>query len=182
MATTLDSKKSVRLPTFDGKKENYQYWWWCFKSYAGMYGFAACLKTTAETHLPNTEDEVLDGESTQGKQKINARRRNQAAIANLSLSFDSEQLMSFVYRSVTAEFPGGLAWRVVEALEKKYRPADTMSKVHLRQEMVKVSMKTGEDPATIFNQLCKLENMYKVAILEEDKIAIVISAVQMSTR
>ena len=56
-----------------------------------MYGFTACLKTTGKQDLPTNEDDVLDAGTANGKLQIAARRRNQAAIANLSLSFDSEQ-------------------------------------------------------------------------------------------
>ncbi len=54
-------------------------------------------------------------------------------MANLSMAFTSEKgKMGLVYKAMTPEWPGGLAYLVVEALNKKYRPQGTITRVKLR--------------------------------------------------
>ena len=61
--------------------------------------------------------------------------------------------MGLVYKSMTAEWPEGVAYLVVELMMKKYKPQDTITRVELRQKLIKVSMKKGQDPSTIFEQI-----------------------------
>ena len=62
-----------------------------------------------------------------GKLKVLAIRRNGVAMANLSMAFTSEGKMGLVYKAMTPEWPGGLAYLVMEALNKKYHPQDNQN-------------------------------------------------------
>jgi hypothetical protein len=54
---------------------------------------------------------------------------------------------------VTKDWPGGLAYLVVQGFMKKYRPVDTISKVEIQQQLNRITMKRGLDPALLFEQL-----------------------------
>jgi hypothetical protein len=45
-------------------------------------------------------------------------------------------------------------------LNKKFRPNDMMSMVELRQQLNKVVMKKGSDPAILFETLAAIEDTY----------------------
>ena len=77
-------------------------------------------------------------------------------MANLSMAFTSEGSMGLIYKAMTPDWPGGLAYLVVEQLFKKYQPQDTVTRVELRQMLSKVRMKKGVDPATLFEQLASI--------------------------
>ena len=81
-------------------------------------------------------------------------------MANLSMAFTSEGTMGLVYKAMTPDWPGGLTYLVTEALNKKYRPQDTITRVELRQKLNKVAMKKNQDPATLFEQVSSIENQY----------------------
>ena len=51
---SLESKGEIRMlkvPTFDGKEENYQWWWLLFKAYLKLARFKKDIATVPETDL-----------------------------------------------------------------------------------------------------------------------------------
>ena len=62
---------------------------------------------------------------------------------------------------------------------KKYKPQDTITRLELHQKLNKVSMKKGQDPSAIFEQLSSIKNQYNAPgkqIEEGDLIAVVLDA------
>jgi hypothetical protein len=172
-------EKTVKLPTFDGERKNFHVWWMRFKAYATVYKFSAALKEGGEADLPKTEDDVLDETKSDEKRKADARKRNGVAMANFAMAFTTESQMGMIYKAVTTEYPGGLAHLVVQALFKKYEPDDKITRVEMREQLTKVSMKAHQDPTTLFEQISAIQNRYNNAsrkIDEEDLIAVILKA------
>jgi len=173
------SEKSVRLPTFDGEHKKFQLWWTRFKAYAMVYKFSEALIVGGEAYLPGGEGTTIDETTEDGKKQALAKKRNAIAVANLSMAFTTEGTMGIIYKSMTSEWPSGLAHLVVASLMKKYRPQDTITRVELRQMLNRVSMKKNQDPATLFEQLSSIENQYNAPgkkIDEGDLIAVILDA------
>jgi NurA-like 5'-3' nuclease len=171
--------KLLRLPLFDGKHEKFQVWWTQLEAYAGVFGFLAALKPGGEHTMPATDATVINKTTTSGKAEAAAKKQNAIAVANLAMSFTMDGTMALIYKSKTANWPNGLAWKIAEALKKKYQPQDTMTRVEVRHQLDKIIMKKDADPATLFEQLNSIENRYNTAtrkIEEEDLIAVVIDA------
>jgi N-acyl-L-homoserine lactone synthetase len=85
--------------------------------------------------------------------------------------------MGLVNKAVTREWPGGLAYLVVTGLMKKYRHIDTVLKVEMRQQLNRITMKKGSDPALLFEQLNGIEEKFMAPgnkIDKADLIAIVL--------
>jgi hypothetical protein len=85
--------------------------------------------------------------------------------------------MGMIYKAETTENSGGLARLVVQALFKLYEPDDKITRVEMRELLAKVSMKAHQDPTTLFEQICAIQNRYNNAsrnIDEEDVIAVVL--------
>jgi predicted metal-dependent hydrolase len=71
-----------------------------------------------------------------------------------------------------------LAWKIADALKKKYQPQDTMTQVKLQHQLNKVTLKKEADPATLFEQPSAIKNRDNTAtrtIKQEDLIAVVIN-------
>ena len=111
-------KMSVRLPMFDGDHKKFQMWNTRFRAFATVSRFAEALAPQAM--MPAREDELIDETTDDGRLKALAIRRNGVAMANLSMAFTSEGTIGLVYKAMTPEWPGGLAYLVMEALNKKY--------------------------------------------------------------
>ena len=125
METTTE--KSVKLPQFDGSRDKFQIWWVRFAAYAMVYKFRKAIKDTADPDLPSSEDAPIDESTAYGKKQAAAKRRNNVAMANLTMAFSSEELMGLIYRSYSTEWPSGLAYKVVQGLFKKFQPQDTIT-------------------------------------------------------
>lgn len=138
-----DVAKSIKLPQFSGKRENFQMWWTRFTCYAMMYKFIECLKETVEADLPTLE--VVGANETQ--EQTDARKRNSLGMFNFTLAFTTEALMGIVYKARTNEWPSGKAHLVVSMLFKKYKPTDVISRVEMRVQLGRVSMIAAVDNA-----------------------------------
>ena len=157
------SVKSLKLPLFDGKPEKFQVWWTRFKAYASVFSFSQAIKPGGEEHLPESEFEELDETTETGKKKIEAKKRNTVAMANLTMALTTNNALSIVYKSMNDEWPGGLAYKVIEDMLERFQPHDIISKAELRRMLGKVSMKKKDDPATLFEQISMIENRYNTS-------------------
>jgi hypothetical protein len=65
----------------------------------------------------------------------------------------------------------------VDELFKKHRLDDLISRVEMRQKLSQVTMKDGDDPRVLFNQLASIQSAYNNAswkIDNDDLIAVVL--------
>ena len=89
----------------------------------------------------------------------------------------TEATMCLVYKTVSSEWPSGLAHKIVSELFKKYQSQDTMTKVELRQQLSRVTLKKNKDLAKLFEQLAAIKNRYNTSekqIDEEELIATIL--------
>ena len=75
-----DSAKSIVIPTFSGKDEEFQLWWTKFRAFATTKEVYPSL-LERESDLPASEATVLNESPTADKKKIKARERNSLAMA-----------------------------------------------------------------------------------------------------
>ena len=57
-AMDTDATKSIKIPQFSGKQEEFQIWWMRFKAFAMLMKFAQALGEQKETNLPDDEEEA----------------------------------------------------------------------------------------------------------------------------
>jgi hypothetical protein len=106
-----------------------------------------------------------------------AKKQNEMEMSCFIIEFITDRIMGLVSKAVTKDWPGGLAYLVVQGLMKKFRPVDTISKVEMRQQLNCITIKKGADPALLFEQLSTIEEKSTATrdkIDEADLIAIVI--------
>ena len=170
--------KSVKLPVFDDKASEYQKWYVRFRAYASVCGFTESIKHTPDPNLPEREDTSLDLSKVSELVQSKARKKNAIAMANLTMALTGDSSMAIIFDVMdNDEWPGGLAWKIIEALKHKYAPEDTMSSVEMSERLSEVSMKTNEDPATLFTQLAAIKTQFKtLKVSEAAMIAVVLKA------
>jgi hypothetical protein len=139
----MSDNKSIILPTFSGKDEDFQLWWTKFRAFATAKGFVEAL-LGKEDDLPDGQDEELD--ETKDQSMIKARMRNSLAVEYLLQAFKARADISIAYETMDDEWPGGLAYKIVEQLMEVYKPDGTMVEVEVYQKLLKVKMKKKEDP------------------------------------
>jgi hypothetical protein len=169
--------RTLKVPQFSGAPEDFQVWFMQFWAYASLHQFSGALKDTAESSLPANEEE----EPGDTKEQKAARKRNLTAMYNFTLAFSTEGLCGMIFKAMTAEWPSGKAHLVIKALNEKYRPKDTISRVELRGMLNKVSMNQKEHPSKLFEELHRIENRFndpnnRIKIDPEDLIACAIAA------
>ena len=125
--------KSVKLPMFRGDRSDFAIYWIRLKAYASIQKYGDILVETRNVDLPDVASSVLALDATVAAEKlqIDAVKKNTMAMAmaNFNMSFQTEQLMQLVIKSITVGYPEGLAHVVVAGLIKKFQPNDRMSKV-----------------------------------------------------
>ena len=142
-----------------------------------MCGFLLALDIGGETTMPESSTEAIDLTTDAGKIPAASKQRNAVAMANLTMAFETENLFGMVYKSMSKDFPAGLAHLVVKELFNKYNPKDVVSRVELRRMLAGVSMKETQDPTTLFEQVSAIRNRFDTAsnqINKEELIAVVI--------
>ena len=144
---SLTSDKSIVLPTFSEKDEAFQVWWTKFRAFATAKGVMQAL-VGREADLPNSEGVALDA-STQAE-AIKAKTRNSLAMAYLLSAFKAQADVSLAYETMDDDWPGGLAYKVIEKLLEIYKPSDNVTEVELYDKLLGVKMKKKEDPKGLF--------------------------------
>ena len=132
-----------------------------------------------EPELPVTETTVLDLSTDAGKKMKLAKDRNAYAMAYLLSAFKSEADINLAYETMTDDWPGGLAYQVVEKMKDVYQPKDTISEVEVYEKLMSITMKAKEDPKTLFEQVAAIANWYDTSarkLPKEQKIAVVMRA------
>jgi hypothetical protein len=85
--------------------------------------------------------------------------------------------MKFIYKGFTMDYPDGLAYLVIKALKKKFKPQDATSNLEFTQALMRIKMQPKENPSTLFTQISALQNRYGVYNTDEQQlIAIVTNA------
>ena len=83
-------------------------------AFAQVYNFVSVSKEST-AGLPDRETKHFD-ETAQSKEHAEAKQMNAVAMANFCFLLQMETLMVLVYAAMTAEWPTGLAHRVMTAL------------------------------------------------------------------
>jgi hypothetical protein len=165
------------IPSFAGDASHFQLWWKKFKAFAVFSGFAEAIQESIDPNMPESQDSSINYRTEEGRRQGLAKQKNNIAISCFTMAFSKEGVMGMVSRSVTREWPEGLACLVVSNLMKRYRPVDTISKVEMHQKLNQITMRRGSNPPMLFEMLASIEDQYLVPGMkldEADLIAVVL--------
>ena len=119
------------------------------------------MKLLYQVMKPEKHDTALDTSVDAEMKQETARSQNSMALAIYTLSFPSNQLVNMIYESCSENYPGGRAWEIAKALDRKYEPKDMMTIVERKNDLEKTKMSIREHPSILFEQLCGIKNKYK---------------------
>ena len=176
---TKESQRGLTIPKLDHKQVEYQEWVVRFYSYAAGRGFAAALEYSP--NLPESDSGVLSTKYMSPDQLLAMERHriaNRVAAAQLIQAMVTSSDLSIVYKNRSKDWPGGLAYKIMEDLEDKYSPRDVLTRAEAYQELNDVSMNKYDDPTTLFEQITKVQNWFdsdKDRLREDELIGIVLA-------
>ena len=104
-----------------------------------------------------------------------AKKCDAIAFANLTTALDSPSLMGMLMQAQMPSWPQGLTSVVVNQLFEKYEPHNTVSMINVNRLKQKIGLPTPDsNPQVMFEQIASLENLFKMPVLDSEKIAIAI--------
>eukprot|EP00957_Ditylum_brightwellii_P020414 1539440-Ditylum_brightwellii.AAC.1 len=101
------------------------------------------IQNTVDSDLPESEDADVNDRNAAEKK---AKKANAVVMASFTMAFTSELLIVMVYNAMTADWPSGLASKIVVALHEKYASQDMVAKIELRRALNSVLTKRKDDP------------------------------------
>ena len=162
-----EATKSVSVPTFSGREEDYELFWPRFVAYADMKGFAEAIEwERPDPDLPNKHDE-LDSDPTVREKQEAAIKRNKIAMAAFTLAFQTKASLNMINVAKSSDYPRGLAYLVAKELQHSCNPKDRVAKLEATNAIRAVKMKTGTKPSKFFNKLNALKVQYEGDITDK---------------
>jgi len=150
----MSTEEKMRVVNFNGNGENWWIWRGKFLAIATKKGWNDILTGTSQ--VPKN-DEVLDENNTNEKEKILIRAKNKALYAELMLSQDNQVAFDIVDEATTDALPDGdlaLAWK---NLKEKYEGTSLTELIALKKEYyLSKLMKLNNDPDVWISTLEKL--------------------------
>ena len=150
--------KTVSLPLFSGKKEDYSVWRKRFMAYANIKKFGAAL--VSGFNLP-TDPEKLTGTDEHKNQMKKNVVMNNLAVACLTMALQTEDDLDYLNNLATKAYEDGIAHGVVTLLRDAHRPSDRLTAVEAETEMRKVQLNDTDDPDEYFKKVSVVRSKYK---------------------
>jgi hypothetical protein len=93
----------------------------------------------------------------------------------LGITLTSPKWMIKVEKTKSEKWPSGLTYEVAEALKKKYRPNDMLSKAEQKTKLGLLKLKKDQDPDDFGTAIESLEIEYWNNFSKEDKVSALVS-------
>ena len=157
----MSESKSVNVPSFSGKDEDYELFWPRFEAYANMKGFAEAIDWENVDPNSPTSEKVLSADADTKKKEEEAIKKNKTAMAAFTLAFKTKACMNMINEAKTDEYLKGLAYLVAKELNSSCNPKDRIAKVEATNALRRLKMKKYHKPNRFFNQLKALKVQYE---------------------
>eukprot|EP00957_Ditylum_brightwellii_P059239 4496835-Ditylum_brightwellii.AAC.1 len=76
------------------------------------------------------------------------------------MALGTEALLNKVTSATTNEWPGGLAYVLIENLKRQYQPKDRVAGVEMKHKMHAIKMGKKTKPSKLFEQIKSIKNQY----------------------
>jgi hypothetical protein len=153
------SDKSVELPKFSAKREEFHVWWIKFQAFSAAKGLYNVIQESS-ANLPATQEEVKEMSDEKQREKEKMRTLNGILIVYLTSACKRQSDLIIVLETMTDNKPGGIAFKLFDRLKKKYQPKDGITDVAVQERLTAISMKKDDNPDVLFDQLSIIKNWY----------------------
>ena len=152
---------SIKLPTFDGKEENFSMWWTRFQAFAMVKNFSEALELDPDLPSSKTAADALDATKATNKPALKAVKRNNVAMAQFTMAFETQGLLTMIDACKSISWPGGNPYILVTVMKNEYQPSYRISAVQLKQKLKKIELGEHEDPKVLFEKIAAVKNEYR---------------------
>eukprot|EP00957_Ditylum_brightwellii_P115682 8823598-Ditylum_brightwellii.AAC.1 len=97
-------------------------------------------------------------DATSGKKQLAVGKRNMIAMAHLTMALGTEALLNKITSAISNEWPGGLAYMLIDNPKKQYQPKDRVAGVEMKQKMNAIKMGKKTKLSKLFEQIKSIEN------------------------
>ena len=105
----------------------------------------------------------------------------EAAFKNVLPESENASRQTFEQNNLMSKYwPSGIFNKVIDMLNKKYRPKDTTSRVMQKKESMVLKLKGSGDPDEFGTDISRLEIEYKHTLTEEDKVTSLVGTVGLN--
>ena len=81
-------------------------------------------------------------------------------MAHLTMAFGTEALLNKIASVSSADWPGGMAYKLIDVLKEKCAQKDRMAVVERTRKIYGIKLKKGTDPAQLFKLIKSVENPF----------------------
>ena len=141
-------EKSIRILSFDGKKESWAMWSEKFLAKATLKGYEEILEGTILVPTDNVT------ELTDAQKK--SKRLNRLAYNELILSCTDKKSFAIVKAAKTTKYKSGNAKIAWDNLKIKFEPNTGAELIDINQDYMNLEMESGTDPEDFITELDEL--------------------------
>ena len=135
MSAKDSSEVTIRALVFSGTAAKFPVWLSKFTAIAQAKGYKKSL--VKDPDLPSKANEKLDESVATDKVKIDALKRNDNAMAALTLALaDNSTTNMYLEGAKSLDFPDGVASVVMDKLKKAYLPKDKVALAQLQTDLL----------------------------------------------
>ena len=166
-----ETKNSVdmrSLSEFDGRKENFGYFWTKFKAFLNVRGLAHVIKKTFKDVLPASEAEAAT------KAQKEAVKENSTVTGLFGIVITGAALLRKIEKMKTDEWPDGCGYLIADMLLNKYRPNDLLALGDQKTKLLELRLEPGQDPEELDDAIAELEIEYRKDVEESERFATVV--------
>ena len=176
---SIDGKSLSTVPKWDGAQDTCARYIAQVMALSEYYDCGDAMDSVAMGNCPTkTEYEVIGANPSGNDLKRSLLwRQNKRMCAILTLGQASDHGLAVIQKTVTADFPQGKAYRVIEMLMAKNKPKDVSAEIELDAELEKVQFRNAND---YYNDVVAVMARFDVVKSDTDLIKIMAKKVNSS--
>jgi hypothetical protein len=129
--------------------------------------FLAAVKNGGKASTPSNDVVAIDISTDFGKEAAAAKQKKR--LLWLIWPWHLQRKAGIIVKSMSSDWPEGLAHRIVVLLSNKYNPDNRIARVELRSMLNRVSMRDAGDLIILLLQVSAIKNRYDTLTHQIDK-------------
>ena len=178
---TDSESKSVTMPKWDGKAETCPRYITHITALAEHYDCGDAMDESEMVNCPTkAEYMTLKGKTSPSddeKERISLYKQNKRMTAIMVLGQQSDHGIAMVDNTKCDDHPGGLAFKVIQAMKVKHKPKDTSAEINLDTDLDKIEFARAED---FYNDVVAVCARYEVKKSQTDLVKLLAKRVTSS--
>ena len=166
MSTEVALKDYIKIPLFDGTREEWPVWSAVFKTVMVQKGHSRMIMALSDgTVIPQDDDDCENAAGTVDEERFKLKAKNLAAFSKFLTAFDPQtpggkkcQKMAITHMSARTGYENGNFLTAWEEFQEKFAPKTQKSVVEITKEYNAAALKRAELPSDMVTELNSLRN------------------------